>query len=300
MEISLVMNLNALNMFVLVVQHGGFTEASRKSGIAVATISRNVKELEASLGIRLLERSTRHLRATTEGELLYQFSSRGFDEIKAGQLALADQSGSLKGSLRLSIPENVDFWWEVLNEFQNTYPDINLDIFTSERRIDLIADGVDVALRIGELKTQTAIARKISDFRHVVVASPQYILEKGKPETPDQLVQFPCASWWVNQENIMWNLGEKDYEILPVVKVNDYGHLLKLALDGRVITELPPLMAKPHLRSGQLVHLFPEQKLPTQSLNLLYLSQKHPSPISRAYIDFCLEYSKHNIDFTLN
>ena len=155
-------------------------------------------------------------------------------------------------------------------------------------------------MRIGELKTQTAVARKISDFRHVVVVSPHYILEKGKPEAPDQLVQFPCAAWRVNQENVIWNLGGKDYEIRPVLQVNDYGHLLKLALDGRVITELPPLMAKPHFLSGQLVQLFPEQKLPTQSLNLLYLSPKYLPPISRAYIDFCLEYCKRNIDFTID
>ena len=214
------MNLNALNMFVLVVQHGGFSEAARKSGTAVATLSRNVKELEASLGIRLLERSTRHLRTTTEGEMLYQFSARGFDEIKAGELALTDRQDSLKGSLRLSIPTNIDFWWDVLNEFQDVYPDITLDIFTSERRIDLIADGIDVALRIGELKTQTAVARKIGDYRHVLVVSPKYIQEKGCPETPDQLASYPCAAWQITHETPVWNLGGKDVEIRPVVKVN--------------------------------------------------------------------------------
>lgn len=294
------MNLNALNMFVLVVQHGGFSEAARKSGTAVATLSRNVKELEASLGIRLLERSTRHLRTTTEGEMLYQFSARGFDEIKAGELALTDRQDSLKGSLRLSIPTNIDFWWDVLNEFQDVYPDITLDIFTSERRIDLIADGIDVALRIGELKTQTAVARKIGDYRHVLVVSPKYIQEKGCPETPDQLASYPCAAWQITHETPVWNLGGKDVEIRPVVKVNDYGHLLKLALDGRVITEIPPLMAKPYFTSGRLLPLFPDHRLPQWTLSLLYLSRKYLPPISRAYIDFCLEYCKQNIDFTLD
>ncbi|VAV98969.1 Transcriptional regulator, LysR family [hydrothermal vent metagenome] len=294
------MNLNALNMFVLVVQHGGFTAASRKSGIATATLSRNVKELEGSLGIRLLERSTRRLRATTEGELLYQFSARGFDEIKAGQLALTDRGNSLEGNLRLSIPPNLDFWWQVLNEFQNEYPDITLDIFTSERRVDLIADGIDVALRIGELKTETAIARKISNYRHVVVASPEYISKHGTPKTPGQLSQFPCASWISNQERIIWNLGGQDYEVGSVVRVNDYRYLLALGLNGRVITELPPHLAKPYLLSGQLLQLFPDQKLPTQALNLLYLSRKYISPISRAYIDFCISYSKRNLSFMVD
>jgi len=292
------MNFNALNMFVLVVKHGGFTAASRKSGIAMATLSRNVKDLEEYLGIRLLERSTRHLRTTTEGELLYQFSARGYDEIKAGQLALNDRHNSLKGNLRLSIPTNLDFWWQVLNEFQDKYPDITLDIFTTERRIDLIADGIDVALRIGELSTQTAIARKISDYRHVIVASPKFISRYGKLETPDQLAAFPCASWQSNQEHVTWNLGGTEFEIRSVVKVNDYGHLLKLALEGRVITELPPHLAKPHLLCGRLLPLFPDQKLPTQTLNLLYLSRKYMPPVSRAYVDFCLDYSKDNISFT--
>ncbi len=293
------MNLNSLNMFVLVVRHAGFSEASRKANIPVATLSRNVNELEAQLGIRLLERTTRQIRPTREGAVLYQFAARGLDEIDAGRLALIDADGQLKGRLRLSIPGNLSFWWVLLRAFQRGYPNISLDIFTTERRIDLVEDGIDVAVRIGDLKTQTAIARKITEYRHVLVYAPAYVEKHGLPQYPKQLAAFPCGVWSSEHGNVSWNLAGKDYALEPQVRVNDYAHLCMLALGGDIITELPPLLAKPYLDSGELLPLFSDQPFPRQSLNLLYPSRKYLSPLSRAYIDFALEYCKRE-DLFLN
>jgi len=286
------MNLNSLNMFVLVVRYAGFSEASRKADIPVATLSRNVNELEAQLGIRLLERTTRQIRPTREGDMLYQFAARGLDEIDAGRLALIDADEQLKGRLRLSIPGNLDFWWTLLREFQRSYPNIALDIFTTERRIDLVADGIDVAVRIGDPGTQTAIARKITEYRHVLVYAPAYAEKYGLPRHPKQLVAFSCGAWSSEHDTVSWNLAGKDYVLKPQIRVNDYAHLCMLALAGDIITELPPLFAKPCLDSGKLLLLFPDRPFPGQSLNLLYPSRKYISPLSRAYIDFALEYCK--------
>ncbi|VAW62949.1 Transcriptional regulator, LysR family [hydrothermal vent metagenome] len=290
------MNLNSLSMFVLVVRHGGFSEASRKAGIPVATISRRISDLEKQMAVRLLERSTRKTRTTREGDILYQFASRGLEEINAGQLAIVNLNQNLEGSLRISIPGDVNFWWSLLNQFQARYPKIVLDIFTTERCIDLIGDGVDVVLRAGELKTQTAIVRELGSYRHCVVASPAYLKEHGTPDHPQQLASLPCGAWSRNQENIVWNFAGKDYSIYPKVKINDFSHLLRLALDGGIITELPPLLAKPYIDSAQLVLLFGELPMPELTFSLLYPSRKYLSPISRAYIDFSLEYCrKENI-----
>lgn len=290
-------NLNSLNMFVLVVQHAGFSEAARKANIPVATLSRNVNELEAQLGIRLLERSTRHIRPTREGDVLYQFAARGLDEIRAGRLALIDANEQLKGRLRLSFPGDLDFWWVLLQAFQRRYPNITLDIFTTERRIDLVADGIDVAMRIGDLKTQTAVARKIAEYRHVLVYAPAYAERFGLPPHPEQLDEFPCGAWKSEHDNVSWNLGGKDYALEPQIQVNDFAHLRKLALDGDIITELPPLYAKPFLDSGALQPLFSDHLFPRQSLNLLYPSRKYLSPLSRAYVDFSLEYCEREALF---
>ncbi|NOX76701.1 MAG: LysR family transcriptional regulator [Gammaproteobacteria bacterium] len=291
------LNLNSLNMFVLVVRHTGFSGASRKVNIPVATLSRNVNELEAQLGVRLLERTTRHIRPTREGDVLYQFAARGLDEINAGRLALIDANEQLKGQLRLSYPGNLDFWWPLLREFQASYPNIALDIFTTERRIDLVADGIDVAVRIGDLKTQTAIARKVAEYRHVLVYAPAYAEKYGLPESPEQLVDFPCGGWSSEQNNVSWNIGGTDYTLKPQIQVNDFAHLTMLALSGDIITELPPFTAEPHLASGELLPLFPDRPLPRLSLNLLYPSRQYLSPLSRAYIDFALEYCERTALF---
>ncbi|VAW72430.1 Transcriptional regulator, LysR family [hydrothermal vent metagenome] len=286
------MNLNSLNMFTLVVSYSGFSEASRRSGIPVATLSRRISDLEKQMGVRLLERSTRKIRTTREGDILYQFASRGLEEINAGELAIQNLNEELKGTLRLSIPGDVNFWWSLLNCFQARYPNIHLDIFTTERRVDLIADGVDVVLRVGELKTRTAIVRKIGDYRHCLVASPAYLEKYGVAEHPEQLAAYPCGAWGRNREDIVWNFAGIDYPIDPKVKVNDFAHLLSLVLAGSIITELPPLLAKPLLDSGELVTLFDDLPMPVLTFNLLYPSRKYLSPLSRAYIDFALEYCK--------
>lgn len=279
-------------MFVLVVNHAGFSEASRKENIPVATLSRRIAELEKQTGMRLLQRSTRQVKTTREGDILYNAASRGLDEIKTGQLEILDLNAKLQGTLRISIPGDLNFWWSLLSAFQNTYPKITLDIFTTERRIDLIADGIDVALRIGALKSQTAVARKVGEYRHCLVASPKYIQTYGAPNTPEQLRSFPCGAWSNKYDEINWNLAGKDYSVDPGVKVNDFSHLLALALEGSIITELPPLLAEPHLQSGQLIQILTTWSFPILSLNLLYPSRKYLSPISRTYIDFALEYCK--------
>ncbi len=286
------MDLNSLNMFVLVVKNSGFSEASRKSNIPLATISRRVGELEKQMGLRLLERSTRHIRTTREGDILFQFASRGLEEIEAGQLAIFDNHEKLQGVLRLSLPGDANFWWPLLRQFQLHYPRITLDIFTTGYCVDLIADGIDVALRIGDLKSSTAIVRKIAEYRHSIVASPEYIQEYGVPGRPEELTELPCGAWSRNQDETYWNMAGIQYLINSKIKVNDFAHLMDLALQGSIITELPPLLVKPYLGSGQLVKLFVEYPLPTLTLSLLFPSRKYLSPISRAYVDFAVEYCK--------
>jgi len=277
-------------MFVLVVKYAGFSEASRKSNIPVATISRRVSELEKQMGLRLLERSTRQTRTTREGDILFQFASRGLEEIEAGQLAIFDSNEKLQGILRLSLPGDANFWWPLLSRFQDAYPNVTLDIYSTGYCVDLIADGIDVALRIGHLKSSSSIVRKIADYHHYVVASPEYLKQYGEPEHPGQLAAFPCGAWSRNQDEVCWNLAGKNYRINPTIKVNDFAHLQRLALEGRIITELPPLLIKQQLASGELIMLFKDYPLPTLTLNLLFPSRQYLSPISRAYVDFAVEY----------
>lgn len=282
------MDLNSVELFVRVVQKGSFSAASRHTGIPVATVSRRISELERSLDVRLLERSTRHLRLTSAGSTLYEFVSRGLQEMDAGILALQNRESELRGTLRLSLPPNFEPWWELLKDFQEKFPFIELDIYATERKIDLIEDGIDVALRIGDVIYLSAVARKLMDYRHVLVATPLFVKTFGEPESPQDLSRFPCAAWTKKDDLVEWSLGSKKVLIQASIRANDYPHMRYLTLQHLCITEQPPFMVSELIAKKRLVKILPDYDFPQVSVNLLYQSRHQLSRIARVYIDFCI------------
>lgn len=158
------MDFNSAALFVKVVQYGSFSEAARRTNTPVATVSRWIAELEKDLGIRLLERSTRHLRMTLAGTTFYEYAVRGFEAFETGLSILEDQQQELTGTLRLSLPPAFLPMQQLLQDFQACYCKVKLEIFITERKINLIEDGIDVALRVGELKDNQTIARKLGEY----------------------------------------------------------------------------------------------------------------------------------------
>ncbi|MFV1983838.1 MAG: LysR family transcriptional regulator [Thiohalomonadales bacterium] len=285
------MNLNSARIFVNVVAKGSFSSAAKLMGIPVATVSRRVAELESSLDVRLLERSTRKLRLTEAGAILYEFVSRGVEEMNAGLLALSEQEQNLKGHLRLSLPPNFDLMFKLLSDFQELYSNIEIDLFVSERRLDFIEDGIDVALRIGEVASQSAVARLLMTYRHRLVASPEF-LTGCSISSPKDIVAMKCAAWCQKDQEIIWTLGNQKLTIEPFIRANDYLHMRYLALNHKCITELPPFFCQNHIESGEFVEVLPDYPLPEQHVNLVYPSRKSVSRITRVFIDYCVENFK--------
>ena len=283
------MDINSIALFVEVVKSGSFSAAARHTHTPVATVSRRVSELEKSLNVRLLERSSRHLRITDAGSVLYEYAVRGVEELHAGLLALENAQQELAGTLRLSIPPSFTSWRGLIQDFQLRYPNIRVEIHVTERRLDLVQDGIDVALRIGELVHELVVARKLFKYRHKLVASPGLLVKYGIPQEPSQLLNMPCACWSDQHNAPIWHLGEAYYRIRPYLQVNDYQHLQALALAGDCVTELPPFLAQPAITQGTLQELLPAFPMPERELYLLYPSRKHISRLVRAYLDFCLQ-----------
>ena len=223
------MDLNSARIFTLVVAKGSFSAAAKFSGIPVATVSRRVAELEASLNVILLERSTRSLRLTEAGTILYDYISRGVEEMEAGLLALREQERDLRGRLRFSMPPAFEPMWVLLEKFQNLHKNIEVDLFVSERRLDFIEDGVDIALRVGNVASQTAVARSLISYRHRLVASPHF-LEDISINSPQDILSVDCAAWSTRDKLIEWRLGEHSVLVHPFMQTNDYLHLRYLAL----------------------------------------------------------------------
>ena len=294
------MDLNSLQLFVHVVQQGSFSAASRKVRTPVSTISRRISELESQLDQRLLERSTRSLDLTDAGKTLYLFASRGFEEIAAGHVAMQESQDNLSGTLRISIPPNVDAWEPLIDEFYQRYPKVQLEVICTTRRIDFVEDGIDVVLRVGELKHQLAVARKLGSYRHVLVASPKFLQQHSAPKTPDELTDLPLAAFVNRLGDDYWHLGDKKIAITPQFACNDYAPILAMVRKGNMISELPPTMVNKFIKSGELVELLAEYPLPPFDLHLLYPSRKYLSNIAKTYIDFCIEFcAKHSQDDSL-
>ena len=282
------MDLNATRMFVAVVQAGSLSAAASRLGIPLATLSRRMRDLERQLKVQLLERSARGAKLTDAGSRLYEHASRGIEALLEAEQAVVSDQASLNGRLRLSLPQTVAPWWELLAAFQRRYPDIQVYVYSTERRVDLIEDGIDVALRVGAIVHEAMVARHILSFRNIVVASPELVECFGLPDEPDALYRFPCAVW-ASRIDIpaRWELGGHVIEPKAVLATNDYHHLCSRALGGDVVTELPPFLAAAPIREKRLVPLLPQYPLPECPINLLYPHHRHQSAIVRTYLEFC-------------
>jgi DNA-binding transcriptional LysR family regulator len=282
------MDLNAAQMFVNVVQTGSLSAAALRMGVPLPTLSRRIRELERELKVQLLERSARGTRLTDAGTRLYEHATRGIDAFVEAEQAVRSDQARLKGRLRVSLPTAFEPWWELLAAFQRQYRDIQLSVYTTDRRVDLVQDGIDVALRVGVIMHEAMVARRLLIYRHTLVASPALLERLGVPGLPEELHRFPCAVWCrdANTQG-SWRLGEQVFEPKAVLTTNDYLHLRSRVIAGEVVTELPPFLAAEPIRNGELCTLLVDHPIPEQQVNLLYPSHRNPSSIVRAYLDFC-------------
>ncbi|WMT77985.1 LysR family transcriptional regulator [Bradyrhizobium sp. Ash2021] len=285
------MDLNATRMFVAVVQAGSLSAAATRLGIPLPTLSRRIRALERQLKVQLLERSARGAKLTDAGKRLYEHAGRGIETLADAELAVVSDQAHLKGRLRVSLPQTFEPWWDLLAAFQRRYPDIQIHVYSTERRVDLVEDGIDVVLRVGAIVHEAMVARHVLSYRNVLVASPLLLERFGVPAQPDALHRYPCAVWASRIDvPVRWDLGGHVIEPKAVLSTNDYHHLCRRALGGDVVTELPPFLAAGAIRENRLVPLLPQYPLPEWSINLLYPPHRHQSTIVRTYLDFCQSY----------
>src|SRR5882724_6279420 len=226
------MDLDATRMFVAVVQAGSLSTAATRLGTPLPTLSRRIRDLERQLSVQLLERSARGAKLTDAGTRLYEHAGRGIDVLLEAEQAVTSDQARLKGRLRLSLPQSFEPWWDLLAAFRRRYPDIQIHVYTTERRVDLIEDGIDVALRVGAIVQETMVARRVLAYRHTLVASPRLLKRFGMPEQPKALHRFPCAVWTSGIDvPARWVLGEHVVEPKAVLSTNDYHHLRSRALE---------------------------------------------------------------------
>jgi DNA-binding transcriptional LysR family regulator len=282
------MNYNAVSMFIAVAQTGSLSATAAQIGVPLPTLSRKIAELESDLKVQLLERTARGCRVTEAGSRLFEHASGGIEALQEAERLIMNEQAALIGRLRLSLPQSFEPWWDLLSLFRCAHPDIQISVYSTERRVDLLADGVDVALRVGAIADDTVVARHMLTFRHILVASPNLVERHGALNHPTDLSRYPCAAWGSTLDaRPVWMLESHSHKVSATFTVNDYLHLRARALAGDVVTELPSFLAAKHLEKGDLVELLPEHPFPDTPLHLVYRRQRHPSTIVRTYLDFC-------------
>jgi DNA-binding transcriptional LysR family regulator len=281
-------DLNALVVFAKVVEAKSFSEAARRLGMPVSTVSRRVAELEDHLGLRLLDRSTRSLRLTDLGLEVLEHAQRSAEASEAVANIVSNRQSSVSGTLRLSAPPNISetLLTPLVTAFQASYPHVRVHILIAERFVDHIADGVDIAFRLGTLKDSSLVARRILSYRHQLVASPDYLKTSNAPETPRDLLDHRLIAFSYGRPESRWSLvhvngkDEETLTFLPQLSMNDFAGLTAALLAGGGIGDLPPIVQPELIRDGRLIEVMPQWHFRAQDLSLVHLGNRNmPRPV---------------------
>jgi DNA-binding transcriptional LysR family regulator len=275
-------DLNSLIIFAKVVEANSFSEAARRLNMPTSTVSRRLAELEAQLGVRLLERSTRRLRLTDVGADILEHAQRSAELGETIADIISNRRSNISGELRLSSPPSISdsLLVPMIAAFQSAYPGVRVQVFVTDRYVDHIVEGVDLVFRFGALRDSTLVARRILTYRHQLVASPAYLEAHKPPRSPQDLLHHRLLTFSYWRPRNSWTLvhvSGKERETLtfqPYLSMNDYTGLAHALLAGAGIGDLPPLVRPDLLRDGKLVEILPKWRFRAYNLSLVRLGNK--------------------------
>ena len=287
--------LEAMDIFVRIVETGSFSAVARDLGTTQPTISKQITALERQLKTRLLERSTRSLNVTASGTTYYERCKRILEDVKAAEGALGRLQSSLTGTLHVngSIALGQLFLTPLLLEFQRRYPELTVELTLNDRYIDLVEEGVDVAVRLGRLADSNLVARRLGATRRVLVATRTYLDAHGTPQEPAQLARHNCLLYAYLSTGNEWTFrgpqGDLRVHVHGNFKANN-GHSIREAmLAGAGVALTPDWLVHEELQSGTVVALLPEFAPAPLEVNAVYPSGRHVSAKLRTFVDFLQE-----------
>ncbi|RUX07744.1 LysR family transcriptional regulator [Mesorhizobium sp. M8A.F.Ca.ET.059.01.1.1] len=288
-------DLNELTVFAAVARHGSFSSAALALGIPKSRVSRRIAALEARLGVRLLQRSTRSVNLTSVGQ---EFLKHCNEMINAARMAfeIAEQAGETPaGHLRVSCPVGLAhvFIAPVLWKFMRAHPAVRLDLDLTNRRVDLIAEGYDIALRVrSTVEDSQLMIRRLGISEQWLVAGPEFVASHGPFDAPRSMhLQRGLGPAGVRGERNLWHLTAPDgqafdVEYVPALATDDINMLGQAALAGMGIAQLPRNLCGDAVRTGRLVRLLPDHSLPAHQLHAIFPSRRGLVPAVRAFLDF--------------
>lgn len=286
-------DLNEVTIFVKVVQAGSFIGASRALDIPKATISRKIAQLEATLKVRLLQRTTRKVNLTEVGQLYFDRCVRILEDLEAANLAVAEMQAVPYGTLRLSasVVLGVTILHQWVADFMCQYPQIKIEVLLTNQYVDIVAKGIDATIRSG-VPDSSLVSHRLGAVPYWVCASPAYLATHTEPNNPQDLAQHTCLS--IASENLSeilaWSF-KRGKEIVEIevpnrLRTNDFMFIKQLLVAGNGIAFIPSYLVVDEIQSGKLIRILSDWQLSERELYLVYSSDRHLSPKLRAWIEF--------------
>ena len=286
-----------MTAFVQVVEAKGFSAAAPALGLTPSAVSKLITRLEARLGVRLLQRTTRALHLTQEGETFYASARRIVDEIEALENGIGARRDAVQGVLRVTV--SVAFATHqlapIVAEFLARHPAVQLELLPSDRIVDIVSEGIDVALRIGRLADTSFMARKIGEDKRLICATPAYLARHGTPVRPEELTLHACIGGGPARSHLdRWPFridgAVREIEVSGPCSVNDGEMQLRLALQDVGIVRLTRLTVAQAVRAGELVSLLePFSADEPVPIHAVYPHRRHLAPKVVAFVDFLIE-----------
>ena len=284
--------LNAISVFCKVIETQSFTQAANQQNISVAMASKLVSQLEEHLKTRLLQRTTRKIVPTEAGMLYYQRCQAILLDLSEADSSISNMATSLQGNLLISVPRDFGLLYISPNlpKFIELHPNLHVEIEFEDKRVDLVAEGYDLALRIGYMQDSSLVARKISSSPMHFVASPSYLEARGIPLTPDDLEYHQGLLYKSSLNQVHWQSTKTNqiqrYKIQSKVVSNNGMALLEMTKAGLGISNSPSFFVKDALASGELVEILSEYKQKPLDIYVVYPNRRHLPAKVRAFLEF--------------
>ncbi|WP_439826848.1 LysR family transcriptional regulator [Aeromonas enteropelogenes] len=280
--------LELMGLFATVVEQGSFTRAAELLGMPKSSVSQKISRLESQLGVRLLQRTTRRLSLTPQGEIYVEHCRGLLTLARSANLAMARLRSAPAGRVRITAPEATGtlLLGPILAEFRALYPEVVLELTLSDEQLDLVGEGYDLALRAAPLKDSSLICRRIGEVARYLVASPGYLARHGMPQRLAELAHHVCL---VHTALPVWPLQEGGWRPQGACVSNSLLALRELSLHDGGIALLPQHVCESGLASGKLQKILPMIPIPTNPFYLIYPSREHLAPALRSLMDFVAE-----------
>ena len=288
---------NSMRVFVSVVEQKGFSAAARLLGVPTSTISRKMSRLEQRLGARLLSRTTRSLTPTDIGRRYFERCKRIVGDIAEAEDEIRALHKIPRGRVRLSAMPTIPLIQDLLSAFMTTYQEIELEVLSEMRYVDLAAEGIDVALRTGQLKDSSLVARRLLSAELAAFASADYLAKNGTPQTIDDLSEHQClahAGAGDGGQSRWPTKSGKPVSITGRLRTSDLGLITNCVVSGHGIGIVPRRFVEAEIESGRVVQVLGDELGATMTASLVYPSSRFLSTRVRAFVDFALSYVKEH------